>query len=524
MPTLTLRNLILLFVLASAIATLINAFVVTYTVQKRALVETALESNRAYATKLAEIINDSLADDLARLSFSAKLIGRSFSDHALLTQEASRVLHQDKSFSSLVIADDQGVVIVTEPADLHITGKKLRSLAPVEQKIPLVSPAFFSIAGNLVVFLSHPIHSSTGKYLGVIGGTIHLNKSNSLHDIIGKHFHRDASSVYLVDQSRRLLYHTEPGRIGEQISDNAIIDAALSSDNGTLLASNSQGIDMLAGFARVPQSQWGIVVQQPLQSVLSTLQELMHRLIIGMIPMCVLGLSLIWWIASRISHPLRKLADYAHQLDTPDNIQRIEQVHANYYEAMQLKRALLTGVRLLQARIGQLNVQAQSDALTGLANRRALQETLALWQETGKPFAVLAADIDHFKKVNDQFGHDAGDLTLKSVAGNLRRCLRSADLPCRVGGEEFLVLLPDASLAVAADVAERIRSSIAATPIAGVGHISISLGVAHWQGDDEAINTVLKRADELLYSAKRTGRNRVVTEATDISSSISEPS
>lgn len=523
MHKLTLRTLILLFALASAIATLINAFLVTYTVQKRALVETALESNRAYAAKLAEIINDNLNSDLVRLRYSATLMGQSFNDPAQMAREARRLLHQDSSFSSLLVADHEGVVIAAEPADLNIAGKTLRSLDPLVEKRPLVSPAFFSIAGNLVVFLSYPIRNDAGEYLGVIGGTIHLNKSNSLHDIIGKHFHRDASSVYLVDQSRRLLYHTDPDRIGEQINDNAIIDAALNSDNGTLQAGNSQGIEMLAGYARVPQSQWGIVVQQPLHNVLSTLQELMHRLIIGMIPMCVIGLSLIWWVASRISRPLRKLADYAQQPDTADNIQRIEQVDAGYYEAVQLKRALITGVRLLQTRIGQLNVQAQSDALTGLANRRAMDETLTLWQETGRPFAVLAADIDHFKRINDQFGHDVGDLTLKSVATSLRQCLRSADLPCRVGGEEFLILLPDASLAVAADVAERIRATIAATPIEGAGHVNISLGVAHWHGHQETQSAVLKRADELLYTAKRTGRNRVVVQKANTPMEVPEP-
>ena len=512
MPRLNLRNLILLLALAAALVTLVNGFLVTYTVQKATLVDNALAANRAYAAKLAESIDDSLAADLDRLAFSAGLIGQAFGDRARMSSEARRLLRQDRSFNTLLIADQDGTVLVTEPQALNIAGQKMRYQDALRERRALVSPAFESIAGNLIVFVSQPIRGAEGEYLGLIGGAIHLGKPNALHSLIGRHFHRDTSSVYLVDQSRRLIYHSDPTRIGEHIHQNAIIDAVLRGESGAMQARNSRGVDMLAGYASVPRSRWGVVVQQPLQLTLDTLQALMYKLAIGMLPMGLLGFALVWWIASRLSLPLQQLADYARRLDTPDNVERIEKVSGWYYEAWRVRRALLAGVLLLQERIGQLNVQAQSDALTGLANRRALEDTLALWRGAGKPFAALAVDIDHFKQVNDSHGHDVGDLTLQAVARLMRQCLRNVDLPCRIGGEEFLVLLPGASPRIATEVAERIRSSIASTPFQTVGQVTVSVGVAHWHVDSEQIATTLKRADELLYAAKQAGRNRVMVE------------
>ena len=135
---------------------------------------------------------------------------------------------------------------------------------------------------------------------------------------------------------------------------------------------------------------------------------------------------------------------------------------------------------------------------------------LALWQETGKAFAVVSVDIDHFKRVNDTFGHGVGDQTLRAIAELMQQNSRANDLPCRVGGEEFVLLLPGSSLHTAADVAERLRASIEAASIETVGHITVSLGVAVWCPNGESISAVLERADQLLYQAKQSGRDRIV--------------
>lgn len=164
---------------------------------------------------------------------------------------------------------------------------------------------------------------------------------------------------------------------------------------------------------------------------------------------------------------------------------------------------------------------AVTDALTGLYNRRYLETQLSQLIEQsadrGKGLSLLTLDIDFFKSVNDTYGHDAGDRVLQEVAGRIRGSVRSLDLACRTGGEEFVVVLPGADLAVAEKVGERIRRAIAAKPfLLGPGsHLTVtaSLGVSSLLSAHDTVEDLLKRADRALYRAKREGRNRVVPAA-----------
>ena len=124
---------------------------------------------------------------------------------------------------------------------------------------------------------------------------------------------------------------------------------------------------------------------------------------------------------------------------------------------------------------------------------------------------MLLLDIDHFKRVNDSWGHDAGDEALRRVAGVLRDSSRSEDLACRSGGEEFVLLLPGTNLEAARSIAERIRETVAGTLIPQVGKVTVSIGVAVGGRTSLSSDAVLKQADQRLYSAKQTGRNRVVS-------------
>ncbi|WP_102128326.1 GGDEF domain-containing protein [Deinococcus planocerae] len=149
---------------------------------------------------------------------------------------------------------------------------------------------------------------------------------------------------------------------------------------------------------------------------------------------------------------------------------------------------------------------ANVDALTGLPNRRQLDAWLA--EDRGPPRSVILFDLDHFKRVNDTHGHDAGDRVLQAAAGAARGALRPQDQLGRWGGEEFLVILPGSGGPEARAVAERLSSALAALHHPGVGRVTISCGVAE-AGPGEALGGVLKRADEALYAAKRGGRSLV---------------
>ena len=157
--------------------------------------------------------------------------------------------------------------------------------------------------------------------------------------------------------------------------------------------------------------------------------------------------------------------------------------------------------------------EAVIDGLTGMLNRRALDQRLheltAQAQVTGQPVAVIVADIDHFKRVNDEHGHATGDAVLVEVAYRLRKALRAFDLAYRLGGEEFLIVVPGAGVAMAVELAEQLRAAVAAEPAAGL-QITMSFGVAASLGPELARARLLEGADTALYQAKARGRDQVV--------------
>ncbi|RYC31794.1 PleD family two-component system response regulator [Lichenibacterium minor] len=164
---------------------------------------------------------------------------------------------------------------------------------------------------------------------------------------------------------------------------------------------------------------------------------------------------------------------------------------------------------------------AVTDPLTGLHNRRYLESHLGGLIDTAadgdKPLALMILDIDHFKAVNDTFGHDAGDDVLKAFAERVKTVIRGVDVFCRLGGEEFIIVMPDTSLDIAGRVAERVRQTVGGSPFAiekGARQIpvTVSIGLAERRNGREA-DAMLKRADRALYRSKAAGRNRVSADA-----------
>jgi diguanylate cyclase (GGDEF)-like protein/PAS domain S-box-containing protein len=167
---------------------------------------------------------------------------------------------------------------------------------------------------------------------------------------------------------------------------------------------------------------------------------------------------------------------------------------------------------------------SQTDALTGLANRRMIDERmvheLARAERLGCGFSVILGDLDHFKSVNDEFGHLVGDRVLAATAAVIAEQARSYDLPARFGGEEFMVLLPESTLTDSMTSAQRIRGAVSGIRVPGIQRrITISLGISTWAPGDTA-GMLIGRADAALYQAKKTGRNRVLAQTCDASPAV----
>ncbi|MDR1136497.1 MAG: diguanylate cyclase [Clostridiales Family XIII bacterium] len=162
---------------------------------------------------------------------------------------------------------------------------------------------------------------------------------------------------------------------------------------------------------------------------------------------------------------------------------------------------------------------ANVDFLTQIPNRRSamqfLEQTFLLYKRTLRVFSIMIMDIDYFKSVNDTYGHDIGDKMLKHVSTTLRGVFRASDMFCRIGGEEFLAILPETNLAGAVCIAERVRSIMenAALDIGSAVPLkqTISIGVSNALPGDEKYNDIIIRSDNALYEAKENGRNRVYT-------------
>lgn len=172
---------------------------------------------------------------------------------------------------------------------------------------------------------------------------------------------------------------------------------------------------------------------------------------------------------------------------------------------------------LVDEKNSQLTLLATEDPLTGIKNARYFHDNgarlIALSKRSDCPLALLYLDVDHFKQVNDRYGHHMGDEVLISLAQTVKSALRKTDVFARIGGEEFCVILPDTGAQGAMVMAEKLRSLIASQPISLDGEtlaITVSIGVTELQQDDESMRPLQMRADTALYQAKNTGRNRVM--------------
>lgn len=267
----------------------------------------------------------------------------------------------------------------------------------------------------------------------------------------------------------------------------------------------------------------------------------------------LLGLLILLTVLSReVLAPLAQLAEMARKfgrgdLDPADGLaggaRELQQLSAALRDAaartgarkqeleaeVERRTAELAGANaelsLMNARLQQL---ALTDPLTGLFNRRALEQALeheVTRQKRGRrPFSLMMIDVDHFKNLNDTYGHAAGDVVLQGIARAIQQTLRASDIVARVGGEEFVVLLIDTELPHANTAADKVRLSVRAQNFRGgetqpQGRVTVSVGVACWPRHGDTAEAVLAAADKALYVAKGAGRDRVQAAVEEASSS-----
>ena len=277
---------------------------------------------------------------------------------------------------------------------------------------------------------------------------------------------------------------------------------------------------------------WQIVARQPVQAAFAEARDA-ATLALGLgVAVALAAAGLAWFVARRLSEDLNALASAASAVEAGRPGATIPLATSNR-EVYRLSSSLISMTQRLlrmneemeaqvrrrtlelQKANQELDRQARSDPLTGLLNRRGfgaqMQFALALARRGGRPLSLIALDADHFKRINDRYGHDVGDQVLRSLARRLTARLRESDVVARMGGEEFLVLLPDTDLAMAQRIADELVHTIASEPEPEVGPITVSAGVSTLRPDAEGADTLIRRVDEALYAAKAAGRNQART-------------
>lgn len=510
---LSLRYLIVCVALLSFSLTLISSLLSGYDTNKQTLIANTLETNRMYAEKLAQATDGFLYTTLQTLSVSAAEIATIMDNEAALLKEADRLKMQTNTFNSVAITDPSGKVLATSPQSLDLKGRILTSPASkeaLEERRPLISKPYTGITGRLIIFISYPVFDEQYNYLGLVGGTLYLKEMNILNEILGEHFYKDGSYVYVVDQDGRIIYHQDQSRVNEVVDENPVVRKLMNGERGAERVINTKKKDMLAGYSYIPTADWGVVSQRDTEVTLAPAKEMLKKMIVTSFPFLFVSLIFIIWLSNKIAQPLHKLAYYTENSTEKNQEKHIAKIPAWYYEVIQLKKALVHSLAILHNRINYSTHQSRTDSLTRLTNRRGMEEHMKKWLEEEKPFSLILLDIDHFKRVNDTYGHAAGDHVLQFLAMQMTETAGPNHICCRYGGEEFVILLPDTAQQDAVKVAERLRSKMERTVSPCGDIVTVSAGVAAYPEHASDLDGLVAKADASLYEAKKRGRNQIV--------------
>lgn len=515
-----LLHLILFISLSSMFVTLLNSYFTFYHVQKKLLIEQAVKVNSSYSAKLSATVDNFFSTSEEQLDYSARLIANHIQsgNFRSLQAELQRIHQLSHGFNSMLVITANSQVIAASPTSLNLTGITLTSnehLATLKARRFFISAPHTSLSGNYIVYISYPIVDDIGNYLGYIGGSLYLNNRRILNEFMNTQFSNDSFNTYVIDKEGTIIYHRDASQIGRKFSDSNILNSIANQGKGSFMMPDEQGIPSPASFIRTQKADWIIITQQSFHSLEEALNDVMLSVLKQGTPLGILTLLALSLLAYYISKPLRQLAKSASSMDQLGVISKIRSVKSWYLEAEQLKRVLLMGTVLLHKRIGRLSSEAHTDLLSGMLNRRGMLESMEEIRSEYKKVSVIAIDIDHFKTINDSFGHDVGDEVIRKLSQQIRKNFRKTDLVCRIGGEEFLILLPGADIHVATVIAERLRNNVANTVyMPGSRHhqVTISIGVTTFNPQKSALDIAIKTADNALYKAKNGGRNQVVVE------------
>lgn len=396
------------------------------------------------------------------------------------------------------------------------------------------------------VDVSTPVFDGSGKLAGVLGAHLSWTWADEVRQaLLANNESGQDTEISILSSDGKVLLGS---RFGASPFDPARLKAMLAEGRGVFEDASASGpvltgFAVSSGFQDYPGHGWIVVARRPASVAFASVSRTIETTLLLGAGVALLGIVLAWLIARRATAPLLKLTLAARQIGRDPNITMLPRLGGSR-ELMELSaslRSLLRRIgtaeqrreeaeersartaRHLTAKLTTLQHEADTDSLTGLLNRRAFlayaEDALTYYQRYRRTITVLVIDIDFFKRVNDVFGHGAGDDVIRSVGTAITETVRTTDKVARFGGEEFVVLLREVDEDAVRILSERIRACVEASLVRHGDdeiRVTISIGAAGVTEADADIQTLIERADHALYDAKSSGRNRVRL-ASDIS-------
>jgi len=429
--------------------------------------------------------------------------------------------------NGLFLFNNKGDLVVEKP---FIDGRRGKNysfrnyfIRTMQQSKSYISePYVSSKTNNPAVMMTAPIYDDHNNIIAILCGSLNLMDDNLLGQLNKEKLGNDGY-YFLVNTDRSIIMHPDYSLLLSQIvreGVNPLFDLAMNGFEGTDRSIDLDGIETLTSYKKLNAKQWILGATRPLSEVNASITQAKKVLWILMSVSTLIIMLTMLILLRKIMRPLIMFTQHIKTLEYNDTNRVFSYPHKN--EIGTLVASFNTMIEQNDVAQKKLEILATRDPLTQLYNRRTFlefaQEMIFQAQRHDNGLCLIMLDLDHFKLINDNHGHQAGDMVLKSVAETIEKTMRNADICGRYGGEEFCILLPETTRDGALIIAERIRSSIELCEInlphlskteQIIIHVTTSVGVAQWQ-PDSTIEQLTHIADKALYQAKATGRNCVI--------------
>ncbi|MBM7660101.1 diguanylate cyclase (GGDEF)-like protein [Bacillus mesophilus] len=475
------------------------------------MVNTYLTLNESKSEKLSKSVDSLFKSMRMSLQQTSNFLASNegMSDEEI--QEHLELLRgNSRYFNSLSWVDETGLIRSIAPISVGLRGEVINGVTKdvLDLKKPNLTTPYIAPSGRLIVLMSEPIYDDQAKYRGMVGGTIYLQEKNVLNEILGNDLIDDNGSYYyVVGPEGKLLFHPDIDRVGEDVSANPMVQKLLLGESGTQRVTNTKGTAMLAAYSYVPETGWGVVQQTPVSYIEVLLDDHIQTLILYVMPPFLILLMLSILLARKLARPFNHLSELVNQLAAGKVVEIPETLSHWNREADILTKSVLIAIESVQENNHKLTEVAMTDSLTNLPNQRKFNQVMESWILEKKLFSLIVLDIDHFKLVNDTYGHKVGDEVLKEFSEVVQSTIRKTDLFFRYGGEEFVLLLPDINSIEAHRIAEKIRVLFENRVSVTGDYITISIGISEFPLHSASFDELFIFADRALYQSKENGRN-----------------